>query len=445
MSFEGYRHAGDIQFESITLLLSDGTSINIENLVKEISIFQDLFGHYMECEIVVDDSVGLFAQGNSGAEVVNISYRNAVGPGVDKEYTRHIFNVYEISDRKRISEFREVYIMNCISPEFYLTSPLKISRSYTGTVSEMITKIKDEFVYNDIAKGFYGELRSTFDYVLDKESKAVIDPTLGKHKFVIPNMPVDDAIDFLTNEADSDDHIPFFTFYEDINGFNFRNISSLINQETISTYHYFVMRTEEPANDNNKPIEFDDTYNIISYNILRQSNILDNLSRGLFRSKTINLDVLKKVKRETIYDYDEYADKFTKIENKILGGSEGDPIVTLITSRTGHDSCQCPLFRLENHLPKRINETTAARKGYQKSIFNLVLEVIIPGNAELKVGDKIELMFYHTLGNSVRLENYDKYLSGHYLITKMRQKIAGGKTGSNFVSVMECTKDGIME
>jgi hypothetical protein len=57
----------------------------------------------------------------------------------------------------------------------------------------------------------------------------------------------------------------------------------------------------------------------------------------------------------------------------------------------------------------------------------------------------IELMFYRTIGDEVRLDEYDKYLSGKYLITKVRQKLTGAKTGVDYVTVIECTRDGIKE
>jgi len=441
---EGYRHAGDIDVESVTMVMGDGSTLDIQNLVREINVYQNLFKHYIEAEFVMDDSVGIFASGSTGSEVVEVSFRNAVGPGVEKEYTRHIFMVYEISDRKRISEQREAYIMNGISIESYQAIPHKISRAYgPDLISEFVMKIKDEFLYNDFAKDYYTELGNVFGYILDKDSDTVFDVTEGEQQIIIPNMPVDDAIDFLSSEADSDDHIPFFTFYEDTNGFNFRNLSKLAEQEPVATYHHLPQQTREPTVSEESFIEFDDTYKIVSFDIVKQSNILENTTGGLYKHKTVNLDMHRRKKHEVIYDYDEYQDMFIPIENKILGGSEGNPIVTLITSRKNHDID--PTLADENHLPKRINETVSVKKGYQNQLFNFIMEVVVHGNADLKVGDKIELMFYHTAGDEVNFENYDKYLSGYFLITKLRQKISGGKSGKPFASVIECVKDGIRE
>jgi len=446
MASEGYKHAGDVEVESATLIMSDKTVIDISNLVAETNIYQDLFNHYIEAEFVMDDSFNLFAQGCTGTEVVEVSFRNAVGPGINAPYVRHVFQIYEISDKQRVSEFREVYTMNCISVEKYKTTATKISRSYgPSTVGEMIKKVNNEFIYNDEAKSFYRDASSLFDYVKTKEG--TFDETIGIQQFVIPNLTVDDAIDFLCNEADSKEHIPFYTFYEDANGFNFRNVFDLVQQPIKQSFHHLPTATDNPEGaerPNDFLQNFDDSFKIIAYTVIQQNNALKNINSGLFRSKTINLDIQRRKSKSVVYDYDEeYADKFKSIENRIVGGTEGDPVVLLTTTRKGHDSDE--ILKTENHFPKRINETKQITKGYQRSLFNVVMEVTVPGNDEINVGQVIELLFYRTIDNIVSLDTYDKYLSGNYLITKVRQKLTGAKSGVDYVTVIECTRDGIRE
>lgn len=447
MASEGYKHAGDVEVESATLVLSNKQVVDISELVSEVNIYQDLFNHYIEAEFVMEDSFNLFATGCNGTEIVEISFRNMVSPGENTPFVRHIFNVYEVSDKQRVSEFREMYIMNCVSAEKYLTTPRKISRAYgPSLISEMISKINSEFVYNNDAKDFYKELSSIFNYT--KSKTGTIDKTSGRQQLVIPNMPVDAAIDFITNEADSDDHIPFYTFYEDANGFHFRNVSNLVTQHTGLTFHHLPTATDTPEgnsenNQNDFLQSFDDTYKIIAYNVVKQNNILQNTNNGMYRQKTLNIDIHRRSSKEVVYDYDQYGNKFKAIENKILGGAEGEPIYNLMTTRKGHDSDKT--LSAENHFPKRINETKQITKGYQRSLFNVIMEVTIAGNDEINVGQVIELMFYRTIDDIVSLDTYDKYLSGNYLITKVRQKLTGAKSGVDYVTVIECTRDGIRE
>ena len=257
-------------------------------------------------------------------------------------------------------------------------------------------------------------------------------------------MPVDDAINFIANEADSEDHIPFYTFYEDANGFHFRNISNLVSQSPVQTFHHLPTATEVPESGQNDFLQsFDDSFKIIAYNVVKQNNILKNTNSGMYRQKTLNLDIQRRRSKEVVYDYDQYGDKFKSIENKILGGAEGEPIYNLMTTRKGHDSDKT--LSVENHLPKRINDTKQITRGYQRSLFNVVMEVTVAGNDQINVGQVIELMFYRTIDDIVSLDTYDKYLSGNYLITKVRQKLTGAKNGVDYVTVIECTRDGIRE
>lgn len=443
MASDGYKHAGDVEVESATLVLANKQVVDISSLVAETNIYQDLFNHYIEAEFVMEDSFNLFAEGCNGTEIVEISFRNAVGPNVNTPFVRHVFNVYEVSDKQRASEFREIYIMNCVSAEKYLTTPRKISRAYgPSLISDMIKKINSEFVYNNDAKDFYKELSSLFSYTKSKEG--IIDKTSGQQQLIIPNMPVDDAINFIANEADSEDHIPFYTFYEDANGFHFRNISNLVSQSPVQTFHHLPTATEVPESGQNDFLQsFDDSFKIIAYNVVKQNNILKNTNSGMYRQKTLNLDIQRRRSKEVVYDYDQYGDKFKSIENKILGGAEGEPIYNLMTTRKGHDSDKT--LSVENHLPKRINDTKQITRGYQRSLFNVVMEVTVAGNDQINVGQVIELMFYRTIDDIVSLDTYDKYLSGNYLITKVRQKLTGAKNGVDYVTVIECTRDGIRE
>ena len=73
------------------------------------------------------------------------------------------------------------------------------------------------------------------------------------------------------------------------------------------------------------------------------------------------------------------------------------------------------------------------------------MEVTVAGNDKINVGQIIELMFYRTIDDTVSFDTYDKYLSGKYLITKARHKLGGAKTGVDYVTVIECTRDGIKE
>ncbi len=447
-SIEGYKHAGDVDIRSFKLITATGQVIDLQSVTVEFSVYQSLFEHYIQCDLVINDSLGLFntinqikdgvTQGGfSGAEMLIVSYRSN-DPSLP--YRDHVFNLYEMSDRKRIEENSEVYFFSGISIEAYMASSQKISRSYGGVngndISSMIQSLTDEFVYNSNAKAIYSSVREAVNFRIARKND--FDKTNGAHKFVIPNLSVDDTIDFLCKEADSDDHIPYYLFYEDSLGFNFKNLGQLVEKEPKETYSYTPSNFSGMFKDKKKD-DYTEATNIRSFEVLKQSDFLENLESGLYQSRSIFIDTLKKNKREVVYKYDDYISKFKKLQKfKIAGGQTiGDPVVRMNTSRYGHDNDS--LFSSEVASTKKFSEHLAQSEAYFSHIFNTQVEVVVPGDSELNVGDIINLNIPPASNVLDQVNTEDKYLSGKYLITKLRNKFLDGSESMS--TVMECVKD----
>lgn len=445
---DGYKHAGDVDVRSFKLISASGQSIDIEPITIEFSVYQSIFEHYIQCDLVINDSIGLLntlnpikdgkTQGGfSGGEMLVVSYKSNDD---SLPYKNHVFALYELTDRKRLEEKSEAYILSGISLEAYSSSSQKISRAYGGaggnTIDKMIASITDEFVYTRNIKDLHRSLRETTKFRIEKEND--YDSTVGVHKFVIPNLSVDDTIRFLCKEADSADHIPYFLFYENSKGFNFKNLSTLLSQEPKEKYSYLSSNHGNVYKDQKKD-QYVESTNIISFDVLKQSDFIENLETGMFQSRTIHIDPLKKYKREVVYKYDDYFPKFKKLQNLKVASAEvnGDPIIRMMTSYTGHD--QDPIFSSEAPTPKRYSETVAQSEAYFSHTFNTVLEVAIPGDSEIDVGDIIELVIPAASNVNDQADSDDKYLSGKYLITKIRNKMLDGS--KTMTSIIECVKD----
>jgi len=442
----GYRSPGDIDVRKFTLITASGQIIDLQSLVVDFSVYQDIFEHYIQCDLVLNDSVGLINTirgdkdngvigGFSGGEILVASYKSNDD---SLPWKNHFFSLYELTDRKRIEERSEAYFLSGVSVEAYPAISNKICRAYGGSggnlISKMVESIVGEFVYNEDIKSLHYNYRSTVGFRQIKEVS--IDQTIGLQKYIIPNLSVDDTIDFLSGEADSDDHIPLFTFYENSKGFNFKNVSNLVKQEVKETYTYLPSNVNE-GKGTSQDENFDRT-KLISFDVIKQSNFLDNVESGLYRSKTIHIDIHRKTKREVIFDYNQYAPKFTKLQPyKIAGELSTEPVVRMLTSRSGHDTD--PLFSSELPTPKRHGEVAAQSDSYQAHIFNTIVEAAIPGDSELDAGDVIYLSIPVAATSNDQSGEEDKYLSGKYLITKLRHKMLDGT--DSFTTLLECAKD----
>jgi len=447
---KGYRFAGDIEIKNILLVGANGEFRDIGKIVLEVNVFQSLNEHYLQGEIVINDAVSLLTTlfgnrregiqgGFNGGEVIVLTYkmRDSSLP-----FKTHFFGVHEVAERQRLDEKDEVYILNCISAEAYRSSTKTISRAYGGSsgnlISSMIKSIVDEFIYDKSIKDLHRSYRQILNIRTEKEVN--ISSTSGKQSFIIPNLTPDDAIDYLTKEADNDSHVPYYFFYEDSNGFNFTDLNDMVRRDVKETYTYMaqnVVGQEGESEQDETPIR--DYQKMISFTVLSQTDIIGNTRRGLFRSKMINLDILRKNKSEYTFDYSKEYESFNKLQKwKIPGEIDGTPVLYMMQSRLGHDND--PLFQPENPLPSRVNQILPRSQSYFAHIFNTMMEVSVPGNSELNVGDVVELNIPNATTINKLDGKKDKYLSGKYLITSLRHKF-GGTTGTEFTTFIECVKD----
>ena len=439
----GYRKAGDVEVSQALLISQVGQIIDIEPLILEINFYQSLHEHYMQCDIVVSDALSLIDDlkgdrqkgiqgGFNGGEVFILKYNIR-----DKDVKDQImaFGLYELSDRQRLNEKVETYILSGISLEAYGAAVKKISRAYgPNQISQMVRSVVSEYVATRPVQDMYRQYREITNARIEKEVN--IAETTGLQKFVIPNLSVDATLDFFAKEADCQGHVPLFLFYETFSGFNFQDLNNLVQQDYGDKRFVYL-----PTNVNEDKAETEERYRdhskIISYSVVKQSNILQNAQEGLFRSQVFNLDILRKKNTKVDFNYQKEHPKFNTLQkHKVPGDVTGNPVLFMMQSRSGHD--QDTLFSNERPYPKKINQFIARSTSYERHIFNVVLDVIIPGDPTINVGDVI----YLEIPNATTLKDKDgqedKYLSGKYVITKIRNQIKEKNLMTTFI---ECAKD----
>lgn len=415
---KGYRHPGDYSLDIAFLSLYDGTRIDISGTSAEINVYQDIASHYMTCAIVMDDAINIlggladkFVGGANGLGTITLKFKTADPDFPARELS---FGLYKVTSRARLNEKEEMYTLHGISEEAYYTSSRKISRAYGkgsgGLITNMITGIHKEF--------------------FNTKKKLDADQTKGLHKFIVPNLSVDDTIEFMRIEADSSFRAPYFLFYETFDGFKFKDLNKLVAQEPIETYQYLPMNFNTSDND---------ATNILSFAQNNMKDYLRKISSGQFKTKTLNIDIHRKKKTEVKFDYEKNFKSMSTISNKLYPSYEVDDNahVNMMTSRTGHESD--PVMSAESPVPKKINERKAFRSSYRELFFNQVLSVAIPGDSNVQAGDVVELDIpsAHLTEENSKDRKADKYLSGKYLVAKVRHKMQG----EMYTTEIDCVRD----
>lgn len=449
-----YYQPGDINLQGIKIISAvSGRVIDIGNLVVEFNIYSSIYSHYLMCDFVLIDGMNLYdwaeyfgssgdkSGGFTGFDYLVISYKNR-GDSDGKSQMSHLFRLYELKARKVGIENTETYVISGISIEAYQNASKRISRAMKGTIDSMVQRLYSEFFEESRLLSMYSQFNSVAEAPLGKLS--YIDAkTDGEQNFILPNLTVDDSIDFLCSEADNSKHVPVFLFYEDLDGYSFKDLIDLSKEEPTLTYYNGHQNNPYSSDLPNADPKKENSFRIVNYEVKRQMNALENIRNGMYKAKTLHLDILMRQYREVPFDYEQKKAEFQNLQpTKFFGGTEihGDAaFYTLMTSRTNHD--KGGPFAAEGHKPKRINEFLDTKRSYRKQIFNTVLNITIPCNTELRVGKTIMLYFPVNSGVDQDKDKHDDHLSGKYLVSKIRHKFNGGKTGAPSYSVLECCKD----
>ena len=445
---QGYRNPGDIEVKQMIFVSPQGQVIDISSIVTEFNLFQSIFDTFLKCEVTINDSVGLidslvgadgYAGGFTGSEVIVVSYKTKDD---EFEFRNHAFGLHQLENRQRVSEKSEAYLMHGCSVEYYNTIQRKLSRAYGGTsgnqISSMVKSIVDEFMGGTTFEAFYNDLKGKTGVRVTKTNR--YDQSNGLQRFIVPNVTVNDALDMLAVEADCDGHVPYYIFFENADGFQFRDINTLLKEggdAPKNTYTY------EPSNykdveQENATAEFKDPFKIINFSMDNEQEQLENIEQGLFASKTINIDIMKKTTSTVNFDYNKEVSKFNTLQRlPIAGTANPEANINLTTSRSGQDAD--PFFADEGVLPKRINQFISKKRSFFAHNFNTTMTATIHGDSDLQAGDVIELRIPVGTNLNDTDGQDDKYLSGKYLIASLRHSFSG-KTGSQFTTVLELAK-----
>ena len=441
MATTGYRQAGDIELAQLTLISRSGQMFDISELMLEVNVYQNLYDPSMHCEIVISDATGIIdfikpagknePGGLSGSEIVLLAYRT---PSEEIKLQKHIFILNAVSDRRRIDEKIEAFVLECVSLETFANIDKKISRAYGGdegnSIDNMVKSVHKEFYKSEAIVGTYSDIASA-NFKVSKN--LTVDSTKGKHKFIVPNLDVDNTLRFFAQEATGDNIASSYCFYEDSNGFNFRNYVNLIDQDSKFTYQYEPSNYHEGGKKADAP--YNDSFKILAFDAVKETDMLDNMASGLYGSEQILIDSLRKKSIKTKFSYEKQRSKFKKLgASYIPGNSSTSSVIDMVTTRFQHD--QLEIFKDEGVRPKSLERTGPIKRSFMKQITNKRMEVTLHGNSDLNVGDVVFLSFpVPTTADEAQRE--DKYMTGKHLVTSLRHKF----DAKTYVTVIECIKD----
>ena len=348
--------------------------------------------------IDIDQVIG--REGITGGEYIDLTVKD--GDVDEFKITSKKQKLILNSVRNMITETnKQVATLEFVSVESIINETARVNKKYTGNVSETVSKLLTNGEGSD-KKGIQSSKE------LEKDN------ALNSYSFVGNLKKPFDTIQWLCPKTQSSSKDFGFLFYETLDGYVFKSIKSLLEQESI-TY----TQTDKPGDQG--------FFKILQNNLNQTNDIGMNMRMGMYANRTLYIDIENQT-------FEEVDFKITQLDlkkpPKLLDGIEDFP----------------------SRLMLRVNDFGVAQKGAKKDevqplselavyqnksyvrnnlLFSQSINISIPLNTTLRAGDVINIKLpVKKDDEGSKTDSYGNERtndpSGKYLLSELRHLIGGG-------------------
>ena len=344
--------------------------------------------------IDIDQVIG--REGITGGEYIDLTVKD--GDVDEFKITSKKQKLMLNSVRNVVTETnKQVATLEFVSVELIINQTSRVNKKFTGNVSNTV----EELLKSD-KKGVQSSKK------LDKDN------SLNSYSFVGNLKRPFDTIQWLCPKTQSSAKDFGFLFYETLDGYVFKSIKSLLEQEPI-TY----TQTDRPGDQG--------FFKILQNNLNQTNDVGMNMTMGMYANRTLYIDI----ENQTFQEVDsKISDLDLKRPPKLLDGFEDFP----------------------TRLMLRVNDFGVAQKGAKKDevqpiselavyqsksyirnnlLFSQSINISIPLNTTLRAGNIINIRL--PVKKDDKGSKTDSYgnertndPSGKYLVSELRHLIGGG-------------------
>ena len=348
--------------------------------------------------IDIDQVIG--REGITGGEYIDLTVKD--GDVDEFKITSKKQKLILNSVRNMITETnKQVATLEFVSVESIINETARVNKKYTGNVSETVSKLLTNGEGSD-KKG------------IQSSKKLEKDDALNSYSFVGNLKKPFDTIQWLCPKTQSSSKDFGFLFYETLDGYVFKSIKSLLEQEPI-TY----TQTDKPGDQG--------FFKILQNNLNQTNDIGMNMRMGMYANRTLYIDIENQTFEEVDFKISQLD---LKKPPKLLDGIEDFP----------------------SRLMLRVNDFGVAQKGAKKDevqplselavyqnksyvrnnlLFSQSINISIPLNTTLRAGDVINIKLpVKKDDEGSKTDSYGNERtndpSGKYLLSELRHLIGGG-------------------
>jgi len=393
----------------IVLVTKEGR-YDISSIFSELNIFDSLLMPVMSGNIMIADAInlsGIFLFDGSEVLLINIKKDEKS----DMHSFKKAFRVYKQTDRTNITPGAVKYLLHFVSDELFYSDQHRINQFYEATYSDVTKKI-----FLDYLK------------ISDNNLKGIYEDSFGIRKIIIPNLRPLEAIQWCAKRAVDSRGSPDFIFFQNIAGYNFVTLSTLLTQPAIHDV-YFQIKNIEGID------AINEMFGARHLEVLTLNDIIDKTRSGVNAGKFIGFDPITRTIAEKHFSY---GDHFLNMKH---GNKTGN--FTLIQNRDGTENSKTynsrkvvSIFGYAKQFSEYIkkNDPTSfskeenieqwffQRKAIIKNLMAKRLKIVMPGNFNLSSGFNVNVMPSPNFNNST-----DSSINGKYIIIASRQIIGFDK------------------
>ena len=134
-------YAGEYKLRECKIVSSRGIVADLDSKVIGFQIYENMFSQSLIASMtIIDNSNMVMKLPIIGQEYIILKIEN---PGIGEiDFTKNVFSVTNVKVRQDVSNDTQLYDISLVSTESLRNSRTRVSKSYNGSVSDIVTSIK---------------------------------------------------------------------------------------------------------------------------------------------------------------------------------------------------------------------------------------------------------------------------------------------------------------
>jgi hypothetical protein len=424
---------GDLKLDYIDLITSDGKLVHLQHGAwVKLELSEDIYQSYLSGRLHMHDSTNLPQSLElTGNEIIRFRFST---PGLSP--IEFVGRIIKVGERVETGDSSIGYTLNFLSRELVSSLQSKVRKSYTGkTYSSVVESVYNDYLRQEVdTKPLYVESTLT--------PKSIVVPgwdpikTIRKlaDRSVSSNPKYDNGTYLFFERCDDGNHVPGKS------GFVFTSLESMWDPVLVKdpsqtyTYEWSNVEANEPG------------ASIVDFvNEEVKMNTLNNIKNGLYASKLVTHDL---VKRKVFFKTFDYTQEYNRHTNMNPNSEKGRSTAMTNSRELTRASESYEIYAPRHHmryddidLSSFEADRVLNRNSTLQQLNNQVIEIGVIGDSQRRVGDIIE--FYMPSPETVGKDGpkRDKYMSGRWMITAITHNLSSNP--QKYTMVIELSRNSI--